>query len=757
MSDPTGEAIFVRDDETGAAWTPTPGPMRRRPGDGRCVIRHGAGITRFARASHGVGHQLEVFVDVEDPVKLSLLTLTNESGRPRRLSVFSYCEWALGPPREGHSLHVVTERSAATGALYARNPWNGDFAARVAFVHASEPLRSATCGPHRVPRPQRLARRAGGARAPGALRSLRCRPRPLRGAAGLDRARSRGNAPPGVRARPGQGLSRGRDLLARHGSGVAAEAARDRVVAAWDDILGAVQVRTPDDSFDVMMNRWLLYQTVACRLWARSGYSQPGGAFGFRDQLQDVMALVTTRPDLTREHLLRAAGRQFVEGDVQHWWHPPGGQGTRTRCSDDLLWLPFAVAHYVRATGDAAMLDEAVPFLAAPLLDDGQATRPTSSPRSPPSERPSSSTASAPSTAASTAGAHGLPLIGSGDWNDGMNRVGREGRGESTWLGFFLHGILGDFAALCEARGDGARAERYRAHAGRLSSALELAWDGEWYRRGYYDDGTPLGSAHDDECKIDSLPQTWAVLSRAVPTRFADRALDAVRAHLVQRGTGVVLLLTPPFDRSAQDPGYIRGYPPGVRENGGQYTHAAAWVVMAMATLGSGDEAVELFHLLNPVNHTPHRGRRRALQGRALRPGRRRLLPSPARRARRLDLVHRRRGLALPRRPREHPRPAPPRHVVRDRPLHPGGVARVRDRLALRAHDATRSRSSTRSGAAAASPGRARRQRRSTRGDPAGRRRRDARGAGRDRQAGTDAAGCRRRHQLRTPLLARAP
>ena len=605
VCDPVSEAIYVRDDDSGELWGPTAQPIRCE--ESTYVARHGAGYSRFEHLHDGIALNLVQFVPLDNPLKVSVLTIENRSGRSRRLSVTAYAEWALGTSRGASAPRIVTALEPETRALLARNPWNTEFGGRVAFLDLGGRQTAWTAD-----RTEFLGRNGAPDRPAGLDRGHR-----LQGAAGagmdpcaaLQTSFALAN---GARTQvlvllgEADEASAAADLI-RRGRMADHEATLRGVASHWDDTQGTIQVRTPDRSMDILLNRWLIYQTLACRLWARTAFYQAGGAYGFRDQLQDVIALVTSRRELAREHLLRAAARQFAEGDVQHWWHPPSGRGVRTRISDDRLWLPYAVDRYLAVTGDTAVLDETVPYLEGPALRPDQADAYFQPERSPDSASLFEHCAAALDRSLAV-GAHGLPLIGSGDWNDGMNRVGHEGRGESVWLGWFLHTVLAAFAPIAEARRERPRAERWRAHMKALRRALERdGWDGDWYRRAFFDDGTPLGSAINAECRIDSIAQSWAVLSGAANPPHAERAMAAVEEYLVRRGDGLVLLFTPPFDHSDVDPGYIKGYLPGIRENGGQYTHGAIWSVLAFAALGDGDKAGELFSILNPINHASTR------------------------------------------------------------------------------------------------------------------------------------------------------
>jgi cellobiose phosphorylase len=600
VSESSGEALYIRDEATGSFWSPLPLPA---PGSSDYLARHGFGYSVFEYSLYDLKSELWIYVDINAPVKFWMLKVRNDSPSARRLTATIFLELVLGDLRSKNQMHIRTEIDSRTGALFATNPYNAEFAGRVMFLGANDANRSITGD-----RSEFIGRN-GTLADPLALHKVRLSGRV---GAGLDPAAA---LQVSIELEPGQEkdivfiLGVGRDsedaqnLVQRYNGSLPAYQAREKVWEYWKHTLGTINIETPDQAINLITNGWLVYQIMVSRLWARSGFYQSGGAFGFRDQLQDVMALIHAEPGLVREHLLLCASRQFGEGDVQHWWHPPQGRGVRTRISDDFLWMPLAAGEYIARTGDTGVLDESVPFLEGRSLNNGEDSYYDLPVRS----EENASFYEHCKRAVMNAfrfGPHGLPFMGGGDWNDGMNLVGASGRGESVWLAFFLYHILEEFGPLARMRGDESFAEQCAQEAGRLKDNIEThAWDGKWYRRAYFDDGTPLGSMQNQDCQIDAVAQSWAILSGAGSHKRARQAMQSLEHRLIRPKSGLILLLDPPFDKSDQEPGYIKGYVPGIRENGGQYTHAAIWAVMAFAGLGNGEKVKKLLSMINPINH----------------------------------------------------------------------------------------------------------------------------------------------------------
>jgi cyclic beta-1,2-glucan synthetase len=601
VRDPSSDCVFLRDDSTGDLWTVTPCPIRE-PTPYR--VRHGAGYSVFDHTHDGVASSLRLAVGENDPVKIGVLTLRNGDKARKKLTLTWYLEWVLGVSREDTQYQIRTTFDEKTQSMFARNYFAEEFAQMVAFASMSERVAYYTADRREflgrngtISSPAALGR-AGLSGSIGATIDPCCA---MQVSVTLEPGESRDIV---MLLGAAQGEDAVRDIIARHRAPADARRSVDANIATWQRRLATIKVKTPEPTFDLMANRWSLYQALSCRMWARSALYQSSGAFGFRDQLQDVMAFVYSEPGIAREHIIRSAGRQFVEGDVQHWWHPHSGRGVRTRFSDDLVWLPFVVDHYVNIACDPAVLDAEAPYLTMRELNPNEQEL---------YDLPKESGESGSIydhcvralRKACTKGVHGLPLIGSGDWNDGMNRVGIEGKGESVWLGWFLIATLRRFAAHADHRKDNAVRDELLARADEYTDAVErAAWDGEWYRRAYFDDGSPLGSRTSDECKIDSIAQSWSIISKGGKPERTRSAMQSLNKYLVRDDARLIMLLTPPFDKTTHDPGYIQGYLPGVRENGAQYTHAALWAVLATALQGDGDRAFELFQMINPITHS---------------------------------------------------------------------------------------------------------------------------------------------------------
>ncbi len=599
VSDPSGELFYIRDEQDGSFWSATPKPLG---GDAHFLVKHGQGYSQFEHTRRALRHELTLFVHATEAVKFSRLRLQNLAPRARRLSLFALVEWVLGSSRESSRTSISSSTDEAKSTLFASNPL-GVFPAHRAFFTTTGAVLSLTSDR------EEFFGAAGCREAPEALARTQ-----LSGSvgSGLDPCAGLHVA---IELAPGQSielafvlgqaesLDQAHHQSRKYRSMDVVNDALERAQGVWKELTGAVQIKTPDRALDVLQNHWLLYQSVSSRLWGRTGFYQSSGAYGFRDQLQDVLAAIHSRPAIAREHLLRSAAHQFVEGDVQHWWHEETGGGLRTRCSDDMLWLPYVTAEYVRITGDRAILDESLPFLTERSLGPGEEDL-FSSPGVSEIKASLYEHCVRALDVGATSGPHGLPTMRGGDWNDGMNRVGHEGKGESVWLAWFLAKTLGEFAPIALVRGDREREKWCKEQLSRLARAVdEHAWDGQWYRRGYFDDGTPLGSRDNSECSIDAIAQSWSVIAGIGDPERAATAVAASEARLVDAEDKLMKLLAPPFEHTRPDPGYIQSYPRGIRENGGQYTHGVLWTVLALTLLGAGDRAGALLALLNPIRH----------------------------------------------------------------------------------------------------------------------------------------------------------
>ena len=602
--DTPGEVIYLRDEETGEVWTPTPRPT---PDDTACQIRHGAGYTKWLKKSNGLDQELLAFVPPDAPVKIVRLRLCNRLDQPRRVTATYYAEWLLGALGSVARPAVVTRYDPHIRTLLARNPWNPEFADAAAFLtsnlepHSISNDRTAFLGQEGVhARPDALQRWDLGGESPNVADPCAALQIHLDLTAG-------GECEVYFVLGQGKNEEATRELVNRWRQPDEAARALDATRDYWNRQLGTTKVETPDRGFDFMVNRWLPYQALASRIMARAGFYQAGGAFGFRDQLQDVMMLFMSDPQRARGHILACAARQFEEGDVMHWWHPPSDRGVRTRCSDDLLWLPYVTSRYVEATGDVGILEQEVPFLIAPPLADEEEDRYARFSAAPESHSLLEHCGRALEKGV-TRGRHGLPLIGAGDWNDGMDRIGHRMKGESVWLAWFAIAAMEGFAGLCARTGREEEVQRWTGEARRLASDVEqAAWDGAWYLRAFDDDGRPWGSSGNDECRIDVIAQAWSVMSCRAEDERARQAVSSAVDALMRDDDGIIRLLWPPFDLSPRDPGYIKAYPPGIRENGGQYTHGASWLGFALAALGDGDKALRVFDMLCPLGRTGSR------------------------------------------------------------------------------------------------------------------------------------------------------